>query len=137
MTLHEALRAAALEVAAACSLPLGWEGEVFVPPAEPHLRGRIVYEDEKAAACGSHAPVRIDGGLELTAVTPAGKGDSDAVALARRVAAFFPRGRGVECRGAEGSGEAVFAAPAVQSAKGDGARMYATARMPFYAILFR
>ena len=82
-------------------------------------------------------PTRIDGSLEITAVTLAGSGDSDAVALARQAAAFFPRGRGVDCDSEEGSGEAVFAAPAVLAVKSDGARMHATARMSFYAIIFR
>lgn len=136
MTLHETLKAAAAEAAETLALPLGWEGETFAPPAGPHLRGRVVYEDERSAACGAHAPTRIDGSLEITAATLAGAGDSDAVALARRAAALFPRGRGVDCDGAEGSGEAVFAAPQVLAIRPDGARVHVTARMPFCAILF-
>lgn len=137
MTLHETLKAAAAEAAETLALPLGWEGETFAPPAGPHLRGRVVYEEEKAAACGGNAPVRIDGSLEITAITLAGAGDSDAVALARRVTALFPRGRGVDCDDAEGSGEAVFAAPQVIAIRQDGARVHVTVRMPFCAILFR
>lgn len=136
MTLHEVLKAAAEEAARSLSLPIGWKGEVFTPPTGPHLRGRIVYEDEKAAACGGSAPVRIDGSLEITAVVMAGMGDDKAVSLARRAAAFFPRGRGIDCDGAEGIGEAVFAAPAVLTTTTDSARVHATARMSFYAILF-
>lgn len=137
-SLHENLKAAVTDAAGALALPLGWEGEVFAPPAGPHLRGRIVYEDESAAALGRHAPRRIVGHVSVTAVVMGGEpgADARAVALARGVSAFFARGRGLDCDAAEGAGEAVFGAPQVLTAKTDGARMRAEARMPFIALLF-
>ena len=129
--LHEAMKTAAREAAAALALPLGFEGEVFTPPAGPHLRGRMAYDDEQAATCGVGGLTRIDGALELTVAAMAGAGDDKAVALARQAAAQFPRGRGLPCVG----GEAVLAAPQVQSPKTDGARITVGVRIPFYALL--
>jgi len=133
LSLHEALKAEARNVAAFLVLPLAWEGDVFILPAGPYLKGRIVYEEERAAACGTYAPIRIDGNLELTVAMPAGtaEAESRAIALARQVSACFPRGRGLDCEG----GEAVFVQPAVLTIRTDSARILVTARMAFYAIL--
>ena len=129
--LHDALKLAAREAAAALALPLGWDGEVFTPPAGPHLRGRMTYDDEQAASCGAGGLTRIDGALELTVAIMAGAGDDTAVALARSAAAQFPRGRGLPCNG----GEAVLAGGQVQSPRPDGARITVVVRIPFYALL--
>ena len=133
MKLHEALKAAAAVCAADLDLPLGWEGEVFTTPAGPYLKGRIVYEGERAATLGAHGATRTDGVLEFTVAVLAGTSEAESavMSLARAVGRFFPRGRGVDCDG----GEAVFTVPAVADTRTDGARIFAEARCPFYAIL--
>ena len=133
LPLHDALTAAARGAATALSLPIGWEGEVFTPPAGPYLRGRVDYENEQAATCGSGGLTRIDGALELTVAVMSGGGDSEAVALSRRIVGMFPRGLGILCTG----GEAVLAAPRAQSPRTDGARITVVVRIPFYALLLQ
>ena len=134
MDVHEALKASARETAAALGLLLGWEGESFVVPAGPYLRGRVEYDGETAASCGEQGLTRLDGALVLAAAVMAGPGaDSRAVALARAAADLYPRGRGIETD----RGELVFRAPAVDTPRNDGARVSASARLAFYGILQR
>lgn len=143
MDVHEALKASARETAAALGLPLAWEGESFVVPAGPYLRGRVEYDGETAASCGEQGLTRLDGALVLAAAVMAragrdsdpvsGTGDSEAVRLARRVADLYPRGRGIETD----RGELVFRVPAVDTPRNDGARVSVSARLAFYGILQR
>ena len=130
LPLPQALRALARAVAGRLDLPLGWEGETFIPPLCPHLRGRVELDGARAAACGQGAPAREDGVLRLDVVTVAGQGDALAQSLARRVAACAPRGTSLVCAG----GEAVFATPQVGTPATEGGRVRCTCSCPFYAI---
>ena len=132
MSIHDALKSAAVDCAAELDLPLGWEGEVFTTPAGPHLKGRIVYDKEEAASLGTNGLTRTVGALLLTGALFAGGdgAESVAVSLARAVGRCFPRGRGIEAA----AGELIFGPPTVTTPDLDGARIRVTARLPFYAI---
>lgn len=139
MTLTDAMRQAARDAAKALGLDLGFEGEPFVTPAQPHLRCKLASQSARAAALGLGAPVRIDGALEISAVAMqgvAGQGEAEAARIAAQVAALFPLGRGVDINGPEGRGEAVFSAPRTGAVSTDGGRVRLPVSMSFYAILF-
>lgn len=139
MTLTDALRRAAQDAAATLGLALGFEGEPFTVPAQAHLRCKLASGSARAAALGAGAPLRVDGALEISAVTlqgVAGQGETEAARIAAQVAALFPLGRGVDIDGPEGRGEAVFSAPRTESASTDGGRVRLTVSMSFYAIIF-
>lgn len=133
MNLHNALKDAAIGCAASLGLPLGWEGDVFVSPGTPYLKGRIVYDQEESAGIGADSFTRVDGFMELVVAVMADTAgaESGAISLARAVTRNFPRGRGIVCDG----GEAVFTTPGVRALASDGARIRVSAHLPFYAIL--
>lgn len=136
MNLNEALRMAAQEAAQTLGLELGFEGEPFVVPACPHLRCRISVQSAKAAALGTDAPMRIDGALEIILVTFQGVSEEQAAYFGSRINALFPPGLGIEVKGAEGEGEAVFSAPRTAQTTMDGGRLRLGISLSFYAILF-
>lgn len=139
MTLTDALRHAAKAAADALGLTLGFEGEPFVPPAEAHLRCALAPMSARAAALGTGAPTRTDGELSISAVALQGidaQGIQEACRIAAQVAALFPRGRGIEVDGPEGTGEAVFSAPRTDTPAMDGGRVRVAVRLSFYAITF-
>lgn len=124
-TLRERVRSAAEELA----LPLGWEGEAFVPPHAPHLRAQIVFTDCRQATLGAHGLTRTDGRVEIRVVTGAGE-DSRASALADRVALLFPRGTDISFD----DGTATLATPRKGAPAGDGTRTEAVVNLTFYAF---
>ena len=131
MTLYEALTGAARSLAVQLDLALGFEGEVFAPPVNLHLRASIQLNDTRAASCGVSGLTRIDGALVITAVATAGQDTTDAVKSAQTVAAKFPRGYSLDCLG----GEAVFAAPHIGTAQTERSRFRVPVTLSFYAIL--
>ena len=47
MNLYDILKDRVRLAARALALPLGWEGEPFVPPHASHLRAQIVFENQR------------------------------------------------------------------------------------------
>lgn len=133
VSVADVLRRALAEAARDLGVPLALPGDTFFPPPGPWLRASVALEDCRAAALGPLAPSRVDGALDVEAAVPAPSGALAAEALAGRLAARFPRGRGLP---AARRGEVVFGEPFVGAARCDGARLLAPARLPFYAILF-
>ena len=50
-SLYDELKDRVRLAARALALPLGWEGEPFVPPHASHLRARIVLEGQRTVSC--------------------------------------------------------------------------------------
>ena len=138
-SLSEVLRRALREAAGALDVPLSLPGEPFFLPPGPFARATVALEETRAAALGRLAPSRTDGALELETAVPAASGAAAAEDVARRFARFFPRGKSLPVRDAGGlgaRGHIVFGEPVAGAARCDGARLLATVRLPFYALLF-
>ncbi|WP_288706207.1 hypothetical protein [uncultured Bilophila sp.] len=52
-SLYDELKERVRLAARTLALPLGWEGEPFVPPHASHLRARMVLEGQRAATLGA------------------------------------------------------------------------------------
>lgn len=91
MNLYDTLKDKVRLAARALALPLGWEGEPFVPPHASHLRAQIVFENQRQATLGMGGLTKIDGRIEIKVVVKAGE-DSLAATLADQIARRFPRG---------------------------------------------
>lgn len=129
-SIHDVLRQALTDAATALSIPLFGEGEVFTPPMTLHIVGHVVIERAAAASLGSKGFTHTDGTLVANCVTVAGKGDTEAVELALKVADAFPRGTSFEMAG----GELVIMTPVAGQAASDGRRLTVPLKIPFYAI---
>lgn len=136
MTVSDALECAVVDCAANLELPLGLEGRPFVAPAATHLRCRIEMDETRAAALGSSAPKRVDGGLRITAVSLASSGPDEARAKMAAVADFFQPGRGLDVDVDEGAGEIVFGAPVDKEESAADGRVRVCATFRFCGILF-
>ena len=53
-SLYDELKERVRLAARVLALPLGWEGEPFVPPHASHLRARIVLEGQRVATLGAN-----------------------------------------------------------------------------------
>ena len=89
MNLYDTLKDKVRLAARALALPLGWEGEPFVPPHASHLRAQIVFENQRQATLGMGGLTKIDGRIEIKVVVKAGE-DSLAATLADQIARRFP-----------------------------------------------
>lgn len=124
-TLKEKTRAAARALA----LPLGWEGEPFIPPHVSHLRAQIVFENQRQATLGANGLTKIDGHIEIKVVVKAGE-DSLAATLADQIARQFPRGDDIRFD----NGTGTITTPRKSAPACDGKRTEAVVNVGFYAF---
>ena len=61
MNLYDTLKDRVRLAARALALPLGWEGEPFVPPHASHMRAQVVFENQKQATLGMSGLTQING----------------------------------------------------------------------------
>ena len=128
MNLYDALKDKTRATARALALPLGWEGEPFVPPHASHLRAQIVFENQRQATLGANGLTKIDGRIEIKVVVKAGE-DSLAATLAAQVARHFPRGAALQFD----NGTGTITTPRTSAPQGDGKRTEAVVNINFYA----
>ena len=81
MNLYDTLKDRVRLAARALALPLGWEGEPFVPPHASHMRAQVVFENQKQATLGMSGLTQINGRIEIKVVVKAGE-DALAATLA-------------------------------------------------------
>lgn len=91
MNLYDTLKDKVQLAARALALPLGWEGEPFVPPHASHMRAQVVFENQKQATLGMSGLTQINGRIEIKVMVKAGE-DALAATLADQIARRFPRG---------------------------------------------
>ena len=125
-SLYDELKERVRLAARTLALPLGWEGEPFVPPHASHLRARIVLEGQRAATLGANGLTKLDGHIEIRIVVKAGE-DSLASTL---VARYFPRGDDIRFD----SGTATITTPRKSAPSCDGKRTEAVVNVGFYAF---
>ncbi len=128
MNLYDTLKERVRLAARALALPLGWEGEPFVPPHASHLRARIVFENQQQASLGANGLTKVDGHIEIKAVVKAGE-DSLAATLAEHVARRFPRGDALQFD----NGTGTITTPRTSAPACDGKRTEVVVNITFYA----
>lgn len=128
MNLYDTLKDRTRAAARALALPLGWEGEPFVPPHASHLRAQIVFENQRQATLGANGLTKIDGRVEIKVVVKAGD-DSLAATLADQVARQFPRGDDIQFD----NGTGTITTPQKAAPQSDGKRTFAIVNVNFYA----
>lgn len=128
MNLYDTLKDQTRLAARALALPLGWEGEPFVPPHASHLRAQIVFENQRQASLGANGLTKIDGHIEIKVVVKAGE-DSLAATLAAQVARHFPRGAALQFD----NGTGTITTPRTSAPQSDGKRTEAVVNINFYA----
>ena len=119
-SLYDELKDRVRLAARALALPLGWEGEPFVPPHASHLRARIVLEGQRTATLGANGLTKLDGHIEIKVVVKAGE-DSLASTLAGDDIRFD-------------SGTATITTPRKSAPSCDGKRTEAVVNVGFYAF---
>ena len=129
MNLYDTLKDRVRLAARALALPLGWEGEPFVPPHASHLRAQIVFENQRQATLGMSGLTKIDGRIEIKVVVKAGE-DALAATLADQVSRQFPRGEDVHFD----DGTATITTPRKSAPACDGKRTGAVINVGFYAL---
>jgi len=78
------------------SIPVAWENVGFTPPASGiYLAAHDMPATPRTMDLGLQCRV-FSGVYQINVVTPVGSGRSDAIALARQVAALFPEGQEVQ-----------------------------------------
>ena len=128
MNLYDTLKERTKAAARALALPLGWDGEPFVPPHASHLRAQIVFENQRQATLGASGLTKIDGRVEIKVVVKAGD-DSLAATLADQVARQFPRGDSISFD----NGTGTITTPQKSAPQSDGKRTFAVVNINFYA----
>ena len=129
MNLYDTLKDKVQLAARALALPLGWEGEPFVPPHASHLRAQVVFENQKQATLGATGLTQINGRIEIKVVVKAGE-DALAATLANQIARRFPRGDDIRFD----SGTATITTPRKSAPACDGKRTGAVVNVGFYAF---
>ena len=129
MNLYDTLKDNVQLAARALALPLGWEGEPFVPPHASHLRAQVVFENQKQATLGATGLTQINGRIEIKVVVKAGE-DALAATLANQIARRFPRGDDIRFD----SGTATITTPRKSAPACDGKRTGAVVNVGFYAF---
>lgn len=127
--LYDTLKEKVRFAARALDLPLGWEGEPFVPPHASHLRAQIVFENQRQATLGMSGLTKIDGRIEIKVVVKAGE-DSLAATLADQIARRFPRGDDIHFD----DGTGTITTPRKSAPVCDGKRTEAVVNVGFYAF---
>ena len=126
-SLYDELKERVRLAARVLALPLGWEGEPFVPPHASHLRARIVLEGQRVATLGANGLTKLDGHIEIKVVVKAGE-DSLASTLAGQVARYFPRGDDIRFD------SGTITTPRKSAPSCDGKRTEAVVNVGFYAF---
>ena len=121
-SLYDELKERVRLAARVLALPLGWEGEPFVPPHASHLRARIVLEGQRVATLGANGLTKLDGHIEIKVVVKAGE---DSLA-----STYFPRGDDIRFD----SGTATITTPRKSAPSCDGKRTEAVVNVGFYAF---
>ena len=129
MNLYDTLKDRVRLATRALALPLGWEGEPFVPPHASHLRAQIVFENQKQATLGMSGLTQINGRIEIKVMVKAGE-DALAATLADQIARRFPRGDDIRFD----SGTATITTPRKSAPVCDGKRTEAVVKVGFYAF---
>lgn len=129
MNLYDTLKDKARAAALVLALPLGWEGEPFVPPHTSHMRAQIVFERQEQATLGATGLARIDGRIEAKVVVKAGE-DSLAMTLADQFSRQFPRGDDFYFD----DGTGTITTPRKTAPACDGKRTEAVVNVGFYAF---
>ena len=127
--LYDTLKEKVRFAARALDLPLGWEGEPFVPPHASHLRAQIVFENQRQATLGMSGLTKIDGRIEIKVVVKAGE-DSLAATLADQIARRFPRGDDIHFD----DGTGTITTPRKSAPVCDGKRTEAVVNVGYYAF---
>ena len=128
-SLYDELKDRVRLAARVLALPLGWEGEPFVPPHASHLRARIVLEGQRVATLGANGLTKLDGYIEIRIVVKAGE-DSLASTLAGQVARYFPRGDDIHFD----DGTGTITTPRKSAPVCDGKRTEAVVNVGFYTF---
>ena len=128
MNLYDTLKDRVRLAARALALPLGWEGEPFVPPHASHLRAQIVFTEQRTASLGANGLTKIAGRVEIKVVVKAGE-DSLAATLADQLARQFPRGAALQFD----NGTGTITTPQKGAPQSDGKRTIAAVNVNFYA----
>ena len=128
MNLYDTLKDRVRLAARALALPLGWEGEPFVPPHASHLRAQVVFENQKQATLGMSGLTKIDGRIEIKVMVKAGE-DALAATLADQLARRFPRGAAIKFD----NGTGTITTPIKTAPQSDGKRTFAVVNINFYA----
>lgn len=131
-SLYDELKERVRLAARTLALPLGWEGEPFVPPHASHLRAQIVFENQRQATLGANGLTKIDGRIEIKVVVKAGE-DSLAATLADQIARRFPRGDDILFD----DGTGTITTPRKSAPSCDGKRTEAVVNVGFYALQAR
>ena len=129
MNLYDTLKDQVRLAARALALPLGWEGEPFVPPHASHMRAQVVFENQKQATLGMSGLTKIDGRIEIKVMAKAGE-DALVATLADQIARRFPRGDDIRFD----SGTATITTPRKSAPACDGKRTGAVVNVGFYAF---
>ena len=128
MNLYDTLKDKTRAAARALALPLGWEGEPFVPPHASHLRAQIVFTEQRTATFGANGLTKLAGRIEIKVMVKAGD-DALAVTLADQLARQFPRGGQLQFD----NGTGTITTPQKLAPKSDGKRTFAVVNINFYA----
>lgn len=128
MNLYDTLKDMTKAAARALALPLGWEGEPFVPPHASHLRAQIVFTEQRTATLGANGLTKLAGRIETKIVVKAGE-DALAATLADQLARQFPRGGQLQFD----NGTGTITTPQKLAPKSDGKRTFAVVNINFYA----
>lgn len=128
MNLYDTLKDKTRAAARTLALPLGWDGEPFVPPHASHLRAQIVFTEQRTASLGANSLTKIAGRIEAKIVVKAGE-DALAATLADQLARQFPRGAAIRFD----NGTGTITTPQKVAPKSDGKRTCAVVNVNFYA----
>lgn len=128
MNLYDTLKDRVRLAARALALPLGWEGEPFIPPHTSHLRAQIVFENQRQATLGANGLTKIAGRIEAKVVVKAGD-DALAATLADQLVRQFPRGGQLQFD----NGTGTITTPQKVAPKSDDKRTCAVVNVNFYA----
>ena len=128
MNLYDTLKDRVRLAARALALPLGWEGEPFVPPHASHLRAQIVFTEQRTATLGANGLAKLAGHIEIKVVVKAGE-DALAATLAGQLARQFPRGGQLQFD----NGTGTITTLQKLAPKSDGKRTFAVVNINFYA----
>lgn len=129
MNLYDTLKDKTRAAARTLALPLGWEGDPFVPPHASHLRAQIVFENQRQATLGANGLTKIDGRVEIRVVVKSGE-DSLAATLTDQLARQFPRGDDIPFD----NGIATITTPRKSAPASNGKRTEAVVNIGFYAL---
>lgn len=129
MTIEETLQDYVFRSCQKLDLPVFFRDEAGIAPKGPWSLMTVEDLAARAAGLGRFAPMRFDGAVKLAITSRSG----DSGCVAARLAGFFPYGLSLSCKGPQGSGEIILAAP--KTGQADNGKTVIS--IGFYAILFR